>query len=192
MAKKTRSRRKTSRRRSPAVKARRRTSSRRVASGFATKDVLFTGAGAAVGLAMGPVLRKVVPASIATNPYVLPSAKVVAGMLAIRYLRKYHPALVTGLGAGLIGSGALDIVNVSRAASNKPLLGDYYTATAGDMNGYGDPSAAVLSPAMIAQPDQLVTMADGSQVEGYTLGDGEVIDADGNTLAYAPVSGYTL
>ena len=197
MARKTKSRRRSTRGRASAPVAksrrstRRRSGGRRTAAGFATKDILFTGAGAAVGLAAGPVLRKVVPASLAVNPYVLPAAKVVAGMLAIRYLRKFHPALVTGLGAGLIGSGALDVINVSRISSGKTTLGDYYPAAAADLRGYGDPSAAVVSPAMLSAPDQLVTLPDGSTVEGYTLGDGEVIDADGNTLAYAPVSGYT-
>jgi hypothetical protein len=197
MAKKSKTRRRRTSRPAAAAKrtarkTRRRhsTSRGRMASGFINRDVLLMGAGAGVGLAVGPVLRRVVPASIAANPYVMPAAKVLAGLVALRYLRRYSPSMITGLGAGLIGSGALDVINVSRAAAGKSALGEY-NYTNNSFAGYGDPSASVVSPSMIAAPDTSVQMDDGSTIEGYTMDGGQIIDSNGNIVAYAPVSGYT-
>jgi hypothetical protein len=142
-------------------------------------STLYSVAGVTGGLLLAPQVTRLLPGNITqANAYAMPAIKIGLGLLTAKFLGKYNKALGISLGAGMMASGALDLVTIFRpgaAAATPPGVRGYGDGD-DDMSGYGDVTPAVLS------------LPDGSEVNGYIDDNGTAVDGYGNVLGEVDIT----
>lgn len=177
------------RRRAP---ARRRRGSAAPRRGFAHTSTIQSVAGLTGGLLLAPQVARLLPASLtqAGGQYGLPAIKIGLGFLTAKFVGKYNKPLGLSLGAGMMASGALDLVSIFKpgaAAGTLPGVrgygdGDDFLNGYGDVgggegvNGYGDVTEAPLM------------LPDGTTINGYVSDDGTAMDGYGNVLGNVDIT----
>ena len=129
---------------------RRRTSRGRGAGGFIDREALKTGATAALAVVgINKILPRIIPASMASNPYAIPIASIVVGLAAGALLRRTSPALARGAAiGGVVGGGVALIQQVMPTSGMGAMMPREFAPALGA--GY---APREFSPALGAAPD---------------------------------------
>lgn len=177
-------------RKSPSRRTRRggnRSRGRVARGGFLNTELLTAGAAVSAGFLGASFLPTIVPESMKSNRFVVPVLKIGAGLLTAAFLgKRFSPTLTYSAAAGMVASGALDIVGpyLNRqpaGVSGYESIGNY----AVDMPGGYEPVGEYVSADLGAY-----ALPDGTTIEGYMTDKGEVVAPSGYVAGYVDLAAY--